>query len=307
MKKKISFFILTILIFVIIITLFFYFYKNDKDNYSIKGNRIYYSKDRGKVKYNLILREENFNYSIYNISFYTKKFLEDETKIYGLLFLPKKDYSVPGVVIAPGGGVEKEKRIDIARFIANSGYSVLVIDQRGIGETGGIYLNLDDDYKMFSSGKEPIQHLSVYDILRSYDVLKNIKGVDKDNIALVGESMGGRYCIIAGGIDKRIKGVIVVSSSGFDFKYDPYAPYSTYLLSIDPDNYVDRISPNYFFMLHSVNDSVVTLESAKKTFNKANEPKNFSIYDDKSCMHGFCEKMYPDIVKYLKIIFNKTN
>jgi len=56
------------------------------------------------------------------------------------------------------------KREFIARSvdIANLGYAVLVIDQRGIGQTGGSYPSLQDDYEYIYLGKESIQHLGVY-------------------------------------------------------------------------------------------------------------------------------------------------
>ena len=148
----------------------------------------------------------NGSLEIYNLAFQSRNFLNYTTKIYGLLFIPKSDKPVPGLVLLPGGSVPKENEAGLARIIANLGYAVLTIDQRGIGQTGGYYLGFQDDYKVFASGNEPVQHLSVYDALASYDVLKQIKGVDKDNMAIAGESMGGRYAIIAAAIDKRLKG-----------------------------------------------------------------------------------------------------
>ncbi|MBR9704335.1 alpha/beta hydrolase [Candidatus Pacearchaeota archaeon] len=296
--------VILLIIILIIGVLYFYFNKN-KDPYSFKGTRMYYSEDRGEIDYSMELREENVSYDIYNISFLSKPFRNEETKIYGLLFLPHiagVDYDISGVIIVPGGGVTKEQRIDISRVIAESGYSVLVIDQRGIGETGGSYLNLDQDFEIFMNGGEPIQHLSVYDVLRSYDVLKEIEGVG-DEITLLGESMGGRYSLISAAVDKRINGVIAVSSSGFEMSYDPNNPTSVYMMSIDPDNYIHRISPNPVYFIHTNNDSVISLDSSKNTFDKAREPKEFLMVEDKMCLHGFCEKMYKPIIEVLGEIF----
>jgi len=94
----------------------------------------------------------------------------------------------------------------LAKKIASFGYAVFTFDQRGVGETGGYYPNLEQDYKISLDGKEPIQHLSVYDALKAYDFLKRIKQVDKKNIVMAGESMGGRYAMIAAAQEKNVKG-----------------------------------------------------------------------------------------------------
>jgi fermentation-respiration switch protein FrsA (DUF1100 family) len=228
--------------------------------------------------------------------------MEYETYIYGLLAMPVAKTKVPGIVLLPGGGVSKEGEFSRADIMAKLGYAVLVIDQRGIGQTAGYYLNMEQDYQVFSQGNEPIQHLSVFDALRSFDVLRDIDGIDKDNIAIVGESMGGRYAIIAAALDPRLKGVIGISTSGFDVKKDN-SPYNSYLLSIDPDHYVSKISPRKVFMLHATNDTVIPMQNAKYTFNLANEPKKFYIAE--GCGHGYCDAMYNALKEDLFEMFGK--
>jgi len=210
---------------------------------------------------------------------------------------------MPGVIFLPGGGVAKEGFTTRSQALAEEGYVVLVIDQRGIGQTGGPYLSLQEDYGVYASGMEPIQHLSVYDALVGYDVLKEIKDVDDKNIAIIGESMGGRYAIIATALEKRLKGVIVISSSGLHFQNDSQ-PYTSYLLSIDPDNYISKISPRQVLILQGDNDTIVKFEDAQYTFNLANEPKRFFIAE--GCGHGYCQKMSDEFAKDLRILYEKN-
>jgi len=272
-----------------------------KDQYTFKDSRFSYSENKGKPSYEILLRSSNETFDMYSVNFKSRDFMDYETKIYGRLFMPKGKDNVPGLVLLPGGGVTKESEITLAGFIASLGYAVLTIDQRGLGETGGIYLGLEQDYAVFKEGKEPINHLSVFDGLRAYDVLKEIKGVDKNNIAIAGESMGGRYAVIAAAIDKRLKGVIAISSSGFHVKDDSSNPYNSYLLSIDIDNYISSISPNPVIMIHGTNDTTVPLESARFTFNLAKEPKKFFIAE--GCGHGYCDAMKKDLENSLNEIF----
>lgn len=297
-KRNIRLVVLIILVALVA----FYFLKTPREIYQFQGNTLSYSENRGKFNYNISLKEETSNLKVYNINFKSRKFLDQETTIYGLLFLPANKDNVPGLVFLPGGGVSKQAAANFSSRIAELGYAVLVIDQRGIGETSGVYLNPEQDYQVFAQGKEPIQHLSVYDALISFDVLRKIKNVDKNNIAIAGESMGGRYAIIAASIDRRIKGLLVISSAGFDVEENPLVSWNNYLISIDPDHYIDKISPRNVMMLQGTNDSVVPLQNAQDTFNKAKEPKKFFIAED--CTHGFCEKMWEELKNDLEIIFN---
>jgi uncharacterized protein len=267
-----------------------------------------YSQDyfnRPKPDYTMNLNEVNDSVEIYSLNYKSKEFLNSPALIYGLLFLPKNKKNIPGIVLLPGGGVSKEGFKTRSIALANSGYAVLVIDQRGIGETGGMYPSYEEDYQIFNSGKEPIQHLSVYDALVASDILREIENINEKNIGIVGESMGGRYAIIATALDKKLKGVIVISSAGFHFKEnsDSSQPYTPYLLSIDPDTYITMISPRPMLMLHGDNDSMVKLEDAQYTFNLAKQPKRFFIA--KNCGHGYCTNMSNELEEDLKILFGK--
>lgn len=282
-----------ILAFFVILILFFAFmvYSNSKNKniYSFKEDKFSYSENRVTPEHKIELLSHNESFDLYKIRYISRKFLDEDITIYGFLLIPKNKSNFPGVVLLPGGGVTKEAELYLASKITELGYAVLTIDQRGIGETGGIYLGFEQDYQFFSQGLEPMQHMAVYDALAAYDVLKQTKGIDQNNIAIAGESMGGRYAIIAAAIEPRLKGVIGISASGFGVDKKGKEPFIPYLLSNDPDNYIDRISPRIMFMIHGTNDTTVPIENAKKTFNLAKEPKKF--YSIEGCKHGYCDKM----------------
>jgi dienelactone hydrolase len=288
-KKRTLYTIIVLFVILAVVTAYFIIENKNQDKYYFKDNSFSYSQDRGNPVYTLELKKENDSVEVYNINFQSRNFLNFTTKIYGLLIIPKNKDNVPGLVLLPGGSVTKESESILGEKIANLGYAVLTFDQRGIGETKNYYLGFQEDYNIFAQGNEPTQHLSVYDALKAYDVLKKMKNIDKNNIAIAGESMGGRYAIIAAALDKRLKGVIVISSSGFHVKNEN-KPYSPYLLSIDPDTYISGISPNKIFMLHSSNDTTIPISDAKITFALAKDPKKFD--EITTCSHGYCEGMY---------------
>jgi fermentation-respiration switch protein FrsA (DUF1100 family) len=114
--------------------------------------------------------------------------------------------------------------------------------------------------------------------------------------------MGGRYAIIAASIEKRIKGIIGISTAGFHFNSQTNDQQSIYFRSIDPDNYISDISPRKLFMFHGTNDTMVPIESAIKTFEKAKEPKHF--FAANGCSHGYCNEMEKELEEALKDIFS---
>lgn len=289
-------------IIILFILAVFLFSRTKEPVYQFKENKMYYSQNREKPDFNIFLNYTNDSTEVYSVNFKSRDFLNYSTTIYGLVFVPRNKENVPGLVLLPGGGGTKEQESTLAMKIAKLGYAVITIDQRGVGQTGGYYLSPEQDYSFFTKGNEPIQHLSVYDALRSYDVLKEIKNVDKNNIGIAGESMGGRYAIIAAALDNSLKGAIIISSSGFHIQNDGKV-YTPYLLSIDPDNYIKDISPNHLFMLHGSNDTVVPLKEAETTFSLAKEPKKFFIAEN--CNHGYCDKMYYELKSDLEVLFEK--
>ncbi|MBI2541410.1 alpha/beta hydrolase [Candidatus Woesearchaeota archaeon] len=265
-----------------------------------KNGYLSYPLDRGDVKF----RREDYgadgDLTIHKIAYQSKY-----GNVYGLLVLPTTAPELlPGVVLLPGAGVSKESELGLARKIALLDAAVLVIDQRGVGETGGIVPSLDDDYSSFIAGREPLQHLMVYDALRAYDLMKNAPFTDSDRIMIAGESLGGRIAIIAAAIDRNIKGVLAISSAGFDFKGGPDEDKNRFLKSIDADNYIELITPRKIVMMHNSNDRNVPITSAVNTYSRAQEPKQFALVNDTSCNHGYCDSMYDALVESLDYIID---
>lgn len=289
---------------VIVLAAIIYFISNahPKPIYEIKGNYLVYSQSRPKPQFTLEFNSTNNLIDVYKIKFQSRNFLEYNTTIYGLLFIPKDKTNLPGIVQLPGGGQTKESASVLAKFIAEQDFAVLVFDQRGIGETGGHYLPLEQDYQIFSEGKEPIQHLSVYDALAAFDVMRAQPQVDKTKISILGESMGGRYAIIAAALEPRFKTAFIISASGFHATYNSQLPEkaNTFLYSIDSDQYVPKISPGKIIFFQSINDSVTKFQDVQTTYQLAKEPKQFYSYENSS--HGFIDQMKRDLINELEAI-----
>ena len=251
--------------------------------------------DRGAIKYTNTLIEDSETYTESKVAFQSKS-----ATIYALMYQPKVPDS-PAIIIAPAARAKKEGQDQFARALADNGYAVFVLDQRGVGETVWPVKDPQEELDSFMQKKEEsTEQLMIYDILKAFDVVRSIKGIDTNNIIVEGESMGGRFAMIAAAIEPRIKGVLIISSSGYG---DITGPIQTYFDTVNPDKYVQLISPRKLVMFHSETDMVVSIASARATFDKANEPKEF-VEMPITCNHGNCDYIYPDIVKQLESIRN---
>jgi hypothetical protein len=292
MKK----FVIVVLV-IVVLAGFSLFLRPKQENYNFTGNAISYS-ERSKADYEVLDSWEEEGTEIRKIKFKTRPFQNQEMEIYGFLYLSEPDS--PGFVFLPAGEATKESRKELLIDLAKQGYSSLAIDQRGVGETGGTFLWVNQDYQVLLAGYEPVQHLMVYDALKAHDVLREVQGVDRERTGFIGESMGGRYAIIASSLETKDKGAIIISSAGFNVQASPVQETNSYLMSIDPDNYIKNLD-GYFLMLHGEEDEVVPLKNARITFEKAKEPKELIVT---GCSHGYCEDMRESLLEGLETMFN---
>jgi dienelactone hydrolase len=286
--EKQSFFnsktIIAIIGAVFLLAVIYFFFAQGSDEWTVsKDGILSYPENRGKVDLKVLNITKGSNYTLETISFTSKDYIVE-----GLLRIPSSNRKVPAVVILPGATVPKEGTQGLAEILSSMGYASLGIEQRNLGGVDFKY-----DYELFKADKEPIEHKMVFDALRSVDVLRQDSRIDASKIAIIGESNGGRFAIIAAALDPSISGVIGISTSGYDTESQIAnvrdETLTRFYRSIDPDTYLGFIPPRKLVMMHSVNDNVIPIDLAKNTFNKAKEPKQF--YEVTTGAHGFSEGM----------------
>ena len=249
-----------------------------QESYSVSQDGTLSYTNRPPVNYTQTLLKDDDNATMYRLTFDSKGQM-----IYALLAVPKnsskaRNGKIPGIFILYGATMNKEGEwMGLGQDLAGMGFEVLIIDQRGWGETGGIVPSFQADYSTFADGREPVQHKMVYDALRCYDILKSRPEVDGSRIYASGESMGGRYAIIAASIEKGIAGALIISSSGYQFEQNPDQKVTQFLNSINPDHYIAGISPRPLVMIHSRNDNVIPFAMGQATFSLAREPKKLLV------------------------------
>jgi dienelactone hydrolase len=292
-KPKIIYAVAAVL-FIIVIAYFLYPSGSDRWNVSSDGI-LSYPENRGKVDVTVLKTESGSNYTLETISFPSKDYIVE-----GLLRIPSSGKKLPAVVLLPGATVPKEGTQGLAEILSGMGYASLGIQQRNLGG-----VDMEYDLKLFSESKEPVEHMMVFDVLRAVDVLRQDPRIDAKKIAVIGESNGGRFAIIATAIDPDIRGVIGISTSGYDIESQSVNIRNETVLSfyrsIDPDTYLKSIPPRRFVMMHSVNDSIIQIGFAENTFRKAQEPKMF--YPIGTGNHGFSEGMREPLEIELRLMF----
>ncbi len=282
-------------IFIILALVYFLVPQGSQEWKVDKNGVLSYPENRGKVDVKVLNITTENNDSLETISFQSKDYTVE-----GLLRIPSSNKKVPAVVLLPGATVTKEGTQTLAVILSKMGYASLGIEQRN---RGGV--DMEYDYSLFKDGKEPIEHKMVFDALRSVDVLRQDSRIDAQKIAIIGESNGGRFAIIAAALDPGIKGVIGISTSGYDTESQLVNVQDGTLIrfyrSIDPDTYLGFIPPCRFVMMHSVNDNIIPINLAENTFKKAKEPKQF--YNVTTGTHGFSEGMRAPLENELKLMF----
>ena len=258
-----------------------------------------YPTDREIPVYDSIIAENNPEYFLDYINYSSS-----DAVISALLRIPNSSHPVPGILILPGATVSKEGEQGLSVELADMGYASMVIDQRNLG---GVDFQLDGD--LFQAGQEPTQHKMVFDALKAVDVMRQYPGVDPGNIAIIGISNGGRFAIIAAAIDPSISGVVGISTNGYDVESviannsgQVTENQTRFLRSIDPDTYLDRLLPRKLVMMHMTNDSIIPVDLALATYNKAGEPKVF--YPVEGNGHGYNDAMRDVLEAELGLMFS---
>jgi dienelactone hydrolase len=256
---------------------------------------------RGPVEANSTVVESTANYTREEVNY-----TSFGDQVYASLCIPKNVTRPPVIIVLPAATINKETDFGMAESLNDMGYASLTLDERGNnGETGGMFAgNWTDGFDSYTAGGTPTQYKQIYDVLRALDYVKSRSDLDGNNVAILGESIGGMWSIITAAEDSQFKGVICVSSSGFNFPvYDNSTQANIeanrFLGSMQPSNYLSLLPPRKLVMIHFTNDTTIPISDAKALYANASQPKAFYEYDGD--LHGLANLTYmPDLHRELQ-------
>lgn len=188
------------------------------------------------------------------------------------------------VIVCHGYPGNRSRFIDIAPALHRAGFSVLMFDFRGNGE---------------STGRPTIGRREVNDLDSATKWLRESKPNSSRSIGVIGFSMGGAVAIMAAARNEAIKAVVSDSAYAsldrpaeltlkrtFGFLAPilgvPARITFRFMLGCDPKDVapyrlVHLISPRAVFIIHGDADTKVSVEDAKLLYESARHPKELWI------------------------------
>ena len=233
------------------------------------------------------LIEDTANYSLEKISYQSY-----DTTVFGLLRVPKNVTKPAVIIVLPAATVTKETDSAMGNALSSWGYASLTLDERGNGgETkGSSPMDFMAGFEAYSNGKMPAQYAQIYDVLLAYDYLQSRKDLDGGSISVLGESMGGRFAIIAAGIEPGFKAAFIVSSSPYGLDAGNNTDAIRFVDSVEPVTYLKKMPPRKLVMFHFTDDPIIPIPFGRSLYDNASQPKVWYQYN--GSVHGVYSDIY---------------
>jgi dienelactone hydrolase len=278
-------------VFVIVVGLFAYMWysqlpvQDPGEAWSIDSSGKLVFPERGPIEGYSAMAERGNNYTLETVNF--KSFGDD---VYAFLRKPMNVTKPPVVIVLPAASITKEADAATAIALCDMGYATLTLDSRGLGQTGGTdERDWQSGYEAYLNGTTPVQYKQVYDALKALDYVKSRSDLDGNDVAILGESIGGMWSIVAAGMEPQLKGVITISSSDFDMPNatDPRA--IKFIGAVMPSNFTGSLPPRKLAMFQFEGDDIVPFSAGKALYDNASEPKAWHLYNGTT--HGLWDPL----------------
>jgi hypothetical protein len=247
------------------------------------------------------LMEDTGNYSLEKVTYWSY-----DTTVYGLLRVPKNVSKPPVVIVLPAATVTKEADAPMATALSSWGYASLTLDERGNGgETvGRSPMDFRTGYEVYKNGGMPAQYAQIYDVLLGYDYVRSRDDLDGDKVVVLGESMGGRFAVVAAGIEPGLKAAFVVSSGPYGLDAGNDRDAIRFVSSVEPATYLQNLPPRKLVTFHFTSDPVIPIAYGRSLYDAASQPKAWYQYN--GSVHGVYSDLYaPDLHTELVSIFGR--
>lgn len=197
----------------------------------------------------------------------------DGKPVPGLFLRPKAQGRYPVALLLHGLGSDKETMIRVfGRPLAARGIACLALDAVDHGErkTPGA-ASVGAGGMRFAV----VVRQTVGEYRLALDYLKTRTDADANRVGLLGYSMGAMMGSILGGVDNRVKAVVLEVGG------DPVRPFVSGLPPtvrdtaefISPSNYVGHITPRPVLMINAKADQTMKEDAARRLQEAAREPK----------------------------------
>lgn len=173
---------------------------------------------------------------------------------------------------------------DVVSSLCQAGFAPMSFHYKGCWGSGGSYSFLG----------------ALRDTQKALDLVVDRKDLDIDNLSIIGHSFGGLIAILMAAKSEMIKRVTALCPvanmkaelssiraknilqkglpfvSGFPMR-KAVKEWETLSRQYEPIDYVEKIAPRPFLLIHGDKDDIIPLSCSKMLFSKAFEPKKMSI------------------------------
>lgn len=229
------------------------------------GNKLFYFPTR-----DLPATPKDWGYDYEDIHFKSK----DGTPLHGWFIPAKGKHPLGTIVFSHGNAGSVGHHLGFVMWMAKAGYNVVMYDYRGFGKSGG---------SVSRRGMVDDAHAAIAYTMSRPDV-------DKHKVVSFGHSLGGAKSVTALG-EHPVKGLRAVIVDGSFASYRSMARIiggqlgeSVVTDDLSPRDFVEKISPIPFLLVHGDHDEIVPVSQGKELFQKAKQPK--TIFEVKGGHHG---------------------
>ncbi|MEO7097947.1 MAG: alpha/beta hydrolase [Luteolibacter sp.] len=201
----------------------------------------------------------------------------DGTPLHGW-FIPAKGKTAKTakgtVVFSHGNAGSISYHLGFCAWLAEASYNVIIYDYRGFGKSGGTV----DRRGMIN------------DVKAAFTYARKRADIDTTRLISYGHSLGGAQSVTALG-ETPVKGLRAIIIDGAFASYRKMAEViggqlgaSLVTDELAPKDFVKKLSPVPFLVVHGDRDEVVPVSQGKQLYEAAGQPKTF--FEVKSGRHG---------------------
>lgn len=221
-------------------------------------------------------------------------------KVTGVFGRPKEEGKYPCILLLHGYTANKESiMLQFAINLVKQGFAVLALDapRHGGRRTAQGLGEFKDFFQITRDG--------CVDYRIALDWLGKRKDVDSSRIGLIGYSMGAMMGAVLGGVDSRVKALVLCVGGDVAANLMKIAKDEDKekLAISSPSLFIGHIAPRPVLLLNGKNDTVVKPETTKLLMNAAKEPKEIIWYDAGHLLPG---DAYQKAADWLKNKFKPT-
>ncbi len=182
----------------------------------------------------------------------------DGLQLHGWLYMPAGwkagDPAVPAILHVHGNGGAIGYHAKYTAWLAQRGFAVLLFDYRGYGTS-------DEPKGWLSRDTLLIDTRAAFEFLASRD------GIDRERLAVVGQSLGGAFALALATSDPRVKAVVTLATfAGWRQIAQAHAGWIGYAAikpGMDGVDLVKTLGPTPLLIVHGTKDAIVPVAHAR--------------------------------------------